>query len=45
MGGGGAEREREGGRKGRRDRILSRLCVVRTEPDVGLQPMNHEIMT
>ena len=32
--------EREG-----RDRIPSRLCTVSMEPDVGLKPMNHEIMT
>ena len=28
------EREREGGR----ERILSRLCAVSTEPDAGLDP-------
>ena len=37
--GGGAERERE------RERIPSRLCIVSTEPDVGLHPMNCEITT
>ena len=36
---GGAERERE------RERIPSRLSTVSTEPDVGLEPTNHEIMT
>ena len=35
----GAERERE------RERIPSRLPVVSTEPDTGLDAMNHEIMT
>ena len=35
---GGAERERE------RERIPSRLCTVSIELDVGLEPMNHEIM-
>ena len=38
-GGGGRERERE------RERIPSRLCIVSTEPDAGLKPMNREIMT
>ena len=28
-----------------RDRILSRLCTVSAEPDVGLKLMNCEIMT
>ena len=37
MSGGGADRERE--------RILSRLPTVGVEPDVGLKPMNPEIMT
>ena len=35
--GGGSERGRE--------RILSRLCAVNTEPSAGLELMNHEIMT
>ena len=35
---GGAERE------GERERIPSRLCTISTEPDAGLEPMNHEIM-
>ena len=34
----GAERE------GERD-FSSRLQTVSTEPDMGLEPMNHEIMT
>ena len=33
----------EGQREG--ERILSRLCAVRAEPDVGLDPINCEIMT
>ena len=33
------ERERE------RERILSRLCTVSAEPNVGFNPMNTEIMT
>ena len=36
-GGGGAEREG--------DRIPSGLRTVRTEPNAGLELMNHEIMT
>ena len=27
------------------ERIPSRLCTVSTEPDMGLDPTNHEIMT
>ena len=27
------------------ERILSRLCSVNIEPNVGLEPTNHEIMT
>ena len=40
-------REKEGERGGprRRERIPSRLYAVSTEPDVGLEPTNHEIMT
>ena len=34
---GGAEREGE--------RIPSRLWAVSTEPDLGLEPTDHEIMT
>ena len=37
----GGERERERGR----ERIPSRFCPVSTEPDVGLDSMNREIMT
>ena len=36
----GAGAERRGGQM-----IPSRLCPDNKEPDVGLQPMNHEIMT
>ena len=36
---GQAEREEE------RERISSRLCIVSTEPHVGLELMNYEIMT
>ena len=39
MGGGGAETE------GERERKPSRLCIVSTEPDAGLEHTNHEIMT
>ena len=39
MSGGGAERERG------RERIPARLCAVSAEPDGGLNPRNHEIMT
>ena len=43
------ERERErtsrGGAERGRQRILSRLCAVSTEPDVGLEPTNREMMT
>ena len=35
----GRERQRE------RERIPSRLCAVSAEPDVGLDPTNHEVMT
>ena len=37
--GGGADRE------GERERIPSRLHTVSTEPDMGLELMNCEIMT
>ena len=30
--------------KGQRERIPSRLHAVGSEPDMGLTPMNHEIM-
>ena len=36
----GAEREREG-----RQKIQSRISADSREPDVGLDLMNHEIMT
>ena len=41
------ERGGEGQRKGERERerIPSRLCTVSTEPDLGLELMNREIMT
>ena len=45
------EREREsaqmgeGQREKERQRIPSRFCAVSTEPDVGLEPTNHEITT
>ena len=50
---GGTERERErecesmswGGTERERKRIPSRLCAISTESDVGLDPVNHEIMT
>ena len=35
----------EGQREGGRERILSRLHAVSTEPDVGLGITNHETMT
>ena len=35
----------EEGRERGRERIPGRLCTVSTEPDVGLEFMNHEIMT
>ena len=37
----GRERERER----EREKILNRLHTVSEEPDVGLEPMIHEIMT
>ena len=33
------------GRERRRERIPSRLCAVSVEPDLGLEPTNHEITT
>ena len=43
------ERGREGGRereRGReREKIPSRLCAVSSEPNSGLDIMNHESMT
>ena len=39
------ENEQERGRERRRDRIPSRLHTIGTDPSVGLEPTNHEIMT
>ena len=39
------ERDRDSGRRGGAERIPSRLCTVRTEPDVGLEPTNRETVT
>ena len=40
------EREKWRGGAGREaGRIPSRLRAVSTEPDAGLEPVNHEIMT
>ena len=41
------EKEHEHGRgtERGRQRIQSGLCAVSGEPDVGLEPMNYEIMT
>ena len=38
-----SERECRGGTE--RERIPSRLCTVSTEPHMGLEPMNREIVT
>ena len=38
----GARAERQGDTE---SEAGSRLCAVSTEPDTGLEPMNHEIMT
>ena len=38
-------RDRERGRERWRERIPSRLQVVGTEPDLGLDATNYEIMT
>ena len=35
----------EGQRERERERIPRRLCIVSTESNMGLKPMNHEIMT
>ena len=46
MSGGGAERERERERERETESEAgSRLCTVSTEPDMGLEPTDHEIMT
>ena len=37
-------REPGRGRERERERIPSRLCAGNTEPDMGLKPMNFEIM-
>ena len=43
------ERERERGREGQkereRERIPGRLPTINTEPDAGLEVMNHKIIT
>ena len=39
------QRERERERERGRERILSRLHAVSTEPDAGLEATNQEIMT
>ena len=39
------ERWRERERERERERIPSRFCTVSTEPSVGLEPTNCEIMT
>ena len=36
---------REGAEREERERVPSRLLSVSTEPDAGLDPTNHEIMT
>ena len=35
----------EGEREGERENIPSRLCTVSTKPNMGLDPMNCEIVT
>ena len=45
MGDGEGEHEQRRGRDRGRERIPRRLCAVSTEPNVGLDPRNHEIMT
>ena len=40
-----AHMQTERGRERGRERIPSRLHTVSTEPNVGLDPMNHEIMS
>ena len=37
--------KQEGGRERRRERIPSRLRAVSTEPNVGLDLMNREVMS
>ena len=38
-------KQRRGREREKGERIPSRLCTVSAEPDVGLDPTNHEIMT
>ena len=40
-----SEREQGRGRERRRERIPSRLRAVSTEPDVGLERTNHDVVT
>ena len=35
----------EGQKETETERIPSRLCAVSAEPNAGLEPTNHEIMT
>ena len=44
-GGRGRKRERHRERERERETIPSRFPVISAEPDVGLEPTNHEIMT
>ena len=39
------ERPHERERGGERERVPSRLRAINEEPDVGLKPTNHEIVT
>ena len=41
----GRECEREKGRERGSQRIRSRLCTVNAEPDAGLEPTIHKMMT
>ena len=43
--GGGDMYEQGRGRERGTERILSRLCTVSADPDVGLDPRDHEIVT
>ena len=40
-----SKHEQRGDGKKKRERIPSRLCAFSAEPDMGLDLMNHEIMT
>ena len=42
---GESQRERRGAEREEGERIPSRLHPVSTEPNTGLDPMNHEIVT